>query len=395
MGKIFKAYLNTTDIYRCLQCDSHLTSESELESKTFRSGPHAAFLFKTCINITMGPSQDRELTTGLHKVCDLYCLECECELGWTYLQAFEQSQKYKEGKYILVETKIYKNNEKKQTQQRLSNRETERDREREREQYAFVYRAPSNRHLLQSQILLPAILSYQAHLQEQHRQQQVQQQQLSSTQSQSTQSNESKQNTGSSSSAATEEENFDYATAAAARFLDPNYLDLAMNAAAEAEDDEAEQASSGAANNNEENEENSRESQHYQQVEEEEEDEDDDDDDDDNNNDSNTNNEDEQQQHDPERTHHSRSNRSGAQSSNEPLSATQIESQSHSHSYSQSLQPVLRTVDDSDSDSSDDNDNNNSSSSATFQSHNINYHITSGHQPRSASARARVSHNRR
>lgn len=39
------------------------------------------------------------LMTGLHTVCDVFCTRCDNPVGWTYLQAFEESQKYKEGKF--------------------------------------------------------------------------------------------------------------------------------------------------------------------------------------------------------------------------------------------------------------------------------------------------------
>ena len=61
------------------------------------------------------------MTTGTHTVRDIYCVKCNQVLGWKYVRflcpiprslanlappsaqerAFEASQKYKEGKYIL------------------------------------------------------------------------------------------------------------------------------------------------------------------------------------------------------------------------------------------------------------------------------------------------------
>jgi hypothetical protein len=48
------------------------------------------------------------LITGLHTVCDIYCITCNCVLGWKYEFAFEESQKYKEGKFILEKAKVQK-----------------------------------------------------------------------------------------------------------------------------------------------------------------------------------------------------------------------------------------------------------------------------------------------
>src|SRR5437588_2127605 len=100
MGKLFKLYLNASNIYRCENCSTHFTHQSDLESTAFRSGSVRAYLFKTCINVTFGPIEERILTTGLHTICDLYCLDCESKIGWTYIEAADPEQKYKEGKFI-------------------------------------------------------------------------------------------------------------------------------------------------------------------------------------------------------------------------------------------------------------------------------------------------------
>ncbi|KAK2735631.1 hypothetical protein FQN57_001177 [Myotisia sp. PD_48] len=46
----------------------------------------------------------RQLVTGSHTVSDISCLFCGTVLGWKYIAAEEESQKYKVGKFIL-ETK--------------------------------------------------------------------------------------------------------------------------------------------------------------------------------------------------------------------------------------------------------------------------------------------------
>lgn len=65
-----------------------------------------AFLFSHAMNIKEGPKENRQLITGLHTVCDVYCCDCEEELGWKYIKAYEESQKYKEGKFILEKFNI-------------------------------------------------------------------------------------------------------------------------------------------------------------------------------------------------------------------------------------------------------------------------------------------------
>lgn len=41
---------------------------------------------------------------------DVHCTDCREVLGWKYDKAFEESQKYKEGKAVLEKFKIVKEN---------------------------------------------------------------------------------------------------------------------------------------------------------------------------------------------------------------------------------------------------------------------------------------------
>ncbi|KAL0331707.1 UNVERIFIED_CONTAM: protein yippee-like [Sesamum angustifolium] len=69
-----------------------------------------AFLFSHAMNVIVGPKEDRQLMTGLHTVADVYCGDCREILGWKYEKAYEETQKYKEGKFILEKSKIVKEN---------------------------------------------------------------------------------------------------------------------------------------------------------------------------------------------------------------------------------------------------------------------------------------------
>ena len=66
-----------------------------------------AYLFDHCVNVTIGPAEDRFLITGLHSVCDIFCKRCKNMIGWTYAKAYEPSQKYKEGKYIIEKINLH------------------------------------------------------------------------------------------------------------------------------------------------------------------------------------------------------------------------------------------------------------------------------------------------
>ena len=54
--------------------------------------------------------------TGLHKVCDLFCCNCDTLIGWKYVsyqlrvqeEAYEETEKYKEGKFIIERATVIK-----------------------------------------------------------------------------------------------------------------------------------------------------------------------------------------------------------------------------------------------------------------------------------------------
>jgi hypothetical protein len=108
MGKVFKTYLSGPNVYKCSKCNSHLAQQEEIISKSFQGRHGRAYLFNKVVNVTAGPKEDRILITGLHTVADIYCNDCQSVLGWKYEEAFEESQKYKEGKFIIEKAKMTK-----------------------------------------------------------------------------------------------------------------------------------------------------------------------------------------------------------------------------------------------------------------------------------------------
>mmetsp|Transcript_4260 Transcript_4260/g.11905 ORF Transcript_4260/g.11905 Transcript_4260/m.11905 type:complete len:114 (+) Transcript_4260:67-408(+) len=109
MGKVFKVYLSSgSRIYVCKDCGTHLCYHKDRVSKSFQGRHGKAYLFNRCVNTYLGEEEDRLLITGLHTVCDVYCMCCDSVLGWQYLKAFESSQRYKEGKVIIEKAKMVK-----------------------------------------------------------------------------------------------------------------------------------------------------------------------------------------------------------------------------------------------------------------------------------------------
>lgn len=105
MGRLFIIKLDGR-FYSCQTCRSHLADSDELVSKAFHCRHGKAYLFNTVVNVSVGPKEDRFMTTGLHSVADVYCNSCQQIVGWKYEEAFEKSQKYKEGKFILERAKL-------------------------------------------------------------------------------------------------------------------------------------------------------------------------------------------------------------------------------------------------------------------------------------------------
>nr|XP_058147107.1 protein yippee-like 1 [Dasypus novemcinctus] len=110
-SKTFQAYLpHCYRTYSCIHCRAHLANHDELISKSFQGSQGRAYLFNSVVNVGCGPAEERVLLTGLHAVSDIYCENCKTTLGWKYEHAFESSQKYKEGKFIIEFAHMIKDN---------------------------------------------------------------------------------------------------------------------------------------------------------------------------------------------------------------------------------------------------------------------------------------------
>jgi len=109
--KTFRAYLpNCHRTYSCVHCRAHLANHDELISKSFQGSQGRAYLFNSVVNVGCGPAEERVLLTGLHAVADIFCDCCKTTLGWKYEHAYESSQKYKEGKFIIELAHMIKEN---------------------------------------------------------------------------------------------------------------------------------------------------------------------------------------------------------------------------------------------------------------------------------------------
>lgn len=62
------------------------------------------------INVGTGKMEERRLMTGVHEVCDIFCNVCNNKLGWKYAKAYNDKEKYKEGKFLVERARMMKDN---------------------------------------------------------------------------------------------------------------------------------------------------------------------------------------------------------------------------------------------------------------------------------------------
>ncbi|KAK3379428.1 yippee [Lasiosphaeria ovina] len=101
MGLKYNTYLDGNKIYGCKNCKAHLANHLDIISRNFRGQHGKAYLFNNVVNVDALDPDERHMTTGRHIVRDIKCRECKDIVGWKYDKAFENAEKYKEGKFIL------------------------------------------------------------------------------------------------------------------------------------------------------------------------------------------------------------------------------------------------------------------------------------------------------
>lgn len=115
------------DTIRCSTCATDLAFTSQIVSKGFTGRYGRAYLVaappppqkkggakrrdrKTgagdLINVRVGKPETRLLVTGSHVVADISCAICHAKVGWKYVDAKEEAQKYKVGKFILETQRV-------------------------------------------------------------------------------------------------------------------------------------------------------------------------------------------------------------------------------------------------------------------------------------------------
>ncbi|KAK5205202.1 hypothetical protein LTR41_009051 [Exophiala xenobiotica] len=102
---------------QCAKCSTDLCLTSQVISKGFTGRHGRAYLVQGTTshirttapalpNTFQNKAISRNLVTGQHIVSDISCAICGSILGWKYVEASEESQKYKVGKFILETKRI-------------------------------------------------------------------------------------------------------------------------------------------------------------------------------------------------------------------------------------------------------------------------------------------------
>lgn len=106
----FLLMADSTDhsVFSCRKCRTAIALRDDLLSKSFWAKSGRAYLFRHAMNIVMGPKEERQLITGNFVIANIYCHTCGEGMGWKYIQAYNEREKYKEGKFIIEKSKILK-----------------------------------------------------------------------------------------------------------------------------------------------------------------------------------------------------------------------------------------------------------------------------------------------
>ncbi|KAF8210301.1 hypothetical protein K438DRAFT_1710935 [Mycena galopus ATCC 62051] len=93
----------------CKQCSACITSYNAVlpasaipeDSRSFRGFSGKASLFTETYNVTLLPGKVQLMQTGAHLLAEIQCTACTAYLGYKILRAFEKSESWKEGRFLL------------------------------------------------------------------------------------------------------------------------------------------------------------------------------------------------------------------------------------------------------------------------------------------------------
>jgi hypothetical protein len=87
--------------FGCGFCGAHLCVAEDVVSDNFRGRHGEALLVSRCDNSYYGHQEEKQLMTGLHRVRDVFCANCDQYIGWGYDFAVEAREAYKMQRFVL------------------------------------------------------------------------------------------------------------------------------------------------------------------------------------------------------------------------------------------------------------------------------------------------------
>lgn len=109
MGRLFVEYLEDErgPKFVCAQCECDVACYSSLIWEGFMGAQQPAYLFRATVNLEPCSSHRQEaLSSGTYTLVDVSCRCCAQQLGWQYIQACNEEQKYKEGGVLLAQATV-------------------------------------------------------------------------------------------------------------------------------------------------------------------------------------------------------------------------------------------------------------------------------------------------
>ncbi|GMF50493.1 unnamed protein product [[Candida] boidinii] len=88
-------------VLRCGSCHNDICLKSLIRSDNFYGNSGPAYFVKKVINIKLGKLETKTMRTGNYDVKSTYCIQCNSNLGWTYIRAEDPKETYKEKQFVI------------------------------------------------------------------------------------------------------------------------------------------------------------------------------------------------------------------------------------------------------------------------------------------------------
>ncbi|KAG5498850.1 hypothetical protein JKF63_03139 [Porcisia hertigi] len=87
--------------FGCAFCGAHFCVAEDVVSDNFRGRHGKALLVSRCENSYFGHQEEKQLMTGLHRVRDVFCSNCDKYVGWGYDFAVDEREMYKMQRFVI------------------------------------------------------------------------------------------------------------------------------------------------------------------------------------------------------------------------------------------------------------------------------------------------------